>query len=433
MTALLLKGARVIDPASRTDRIADVAVQDGRIAAIDQGLSKSGGQSDTETIDAKGLILCPGLIDPHVHLREPGAEQKETIATGAAAAVEGGFTTVCCMPNTTPALDSPEVVEFIARRAEQANSCRVFSVAAATKGRKGEELAEIHLLHKAGAVGFSDDGDCLASAGVMSRALTTIKPTGLAFMQHCQEPTLTKGSVMNAGALATRLGLTGWPAVAEEIIIERDVRLNKAIGCRYHVQHMSTAGAVEIVRRARAEGQPVTAEASPHHLLLTEDACAEYDTRAKMNPPLRTQRDVQALREAVVDGTVTILATDHAPHTDDEKNQPFDQAPFGLIGLETALALYAEALVHTNLIDWPRLIDLMTIRPARLCALDQQGLGMLKAGGPADITLIDPDAKWTITPDTLAGRSRNTPFMGRSVKGRAVMTIVAGRIVMRRR
>jgi len=436
MTAILFKGARVIDPASRTDRVADVAVEGGLVRAIGPGLAPPAG---AETIDCRDLILCPGLIDPHVHLREPGGEHKETIATGAAAAVEGGFTTVCCMPNTTPALDSPEIVEFIARRAEQAAAAhpsgataRVFSVAAATKGRKGEELAEVHLLTRAGAVGFSDDGDCIASAGMMARALTTIKPTGLAFMQHCQEPTLTKGSVMNSGALATRLGLTGWPAVAEDLIIERDVRLNRTIGCRYHVQHLSTAGAAEIVRRARADGQPVTAEASPHHLLLTEDACAGYDTRAKMNPPLRTQKDVDALRAAVADGTITVLATDHAPHTDDEKSQPFDTAPFGIIGLETALALYAEALVHSKLIAWPRMIELMTINPARLCNLDQRGLGALKVDGPADITLIDPDARWTIAAKDLKGKCRNTPFLGRQVRVRAVMTMVNGRIAMRR-
>lgn len=436
MTAILFKGARVIDPASRTDRVADVAVDGGLVRAIGPDLAAPAG---AETIDCRNLILCPGLIDPHVHLREPGGEHKETIATGAAAAVEGGFTTVCCMPNTSPALDSPEIVEFIARRAEQAATAhpsgataRVFSVAAATKGRKGEELAEIHLLTRAGAVGFSDDGDCIASAGMMARALTTIKPTGLAFMQHCQEPTLTKGSVMNSGALATRLGLTGWPAVAEDMIIERDVRLNRTIGCRYHVQHLSTAGAAEIVRRARADAQPVTAEASPHHLLLTEEACAGYDTRAKMNPPLRTQKDVDALRAAVAGGTITVLATDHAPHTEDEKSQPFDSAPFGIIGLETALALYAEALIHTKLIDWPRMIELMTINPARLCNLDQRGLGTLQVNGPADITLIDPDARWTITVNDLKGKCRNTPFLGREVRGRAVMTMVNGRIAMRR-
>lgn len=427
--AILFKGARVVDPASRTDRVADVLVQGGLVHAIDTGLAAPAG---AETIDARDRILCPGLIDPHVHLREPGAEHKETVATGAAAAVEGGFTTVCCMPNTTPALDSPEIVEFIARRAEQANSARVFSVAAATKGRKGEELAEIHLLARAGAVAFSDDGDCIASAGVMARALTTIKPTGLCFMQHCQEPTLTRNAVMNAGPLATKLGLTGWPAVAEDLIIERDVRLNRTIGCRYHVQHLSTAGAAEIVRRARADNQPVTAEASPHHLLLTDEACATYDTRAKMNPPLRTAADAKALREAVADGTITILATDHAPHTDDEKAQPFDTAPFGIIGLETALALYAEALIHSKLIDWPRLIELLTINPARLCNLDQRGLGSLKPGGPADITLIDPAARWTITTKDLKGKCRNTPFLGREVVGRAVLTMVNGRIAMRR-
>lgn len=464
MGTILIKGGRVIDPAllpSRSpargqapdpahDRLADVAIEDGRIVAIGPSLSGAGGGKTGAdlVIDARDRLVVPGLIDPHVHLREPGQEHKETLESGSEAAVAGGFTTICCMPNTVPALDTPEMVGFIANRARERARCRIFVVAAATRSRKGEELAEITLLAQAGAVGFSDDGDCIASAGMMARVLAAVKEAGVAraaarfangapryaFMQHCQEPTLTRGASMHAGSIAVRLGLTGWPRIAEEVIIERDIRLNRAIGCPYHVQHISSGDSVEIVRRARAEGQPVTAEASPHHLTLTHEACESaggYNTNAKMNPPLREESDVQALREGVADGTIGILATDHAPHSVHEKALPFEEAPFGIVGLETALPLYAETLVHTGLIDWPRLIALMTLEPARLCGLDQSGLGRLKVGGPADVTVIDPDAAWTIDAGSFRSRSRNTPFDGRQVRGRATWTVVGGSIAHR--
>ncbi len=430
MPSILITGGRVIDPASGTDRTANIAVSDDLIGAISPSLPVSAAD---QVIDARGCIVCPGLIDPHVHLREPGQEQKETLESGSRAAVAGGFTTLCCMPNTQPALDTPELIGFIERRAGQSAACRVFAVGAATRGRRGEELAEIALMARAGAVGFSDDGDCVASAGVMARVLAAVKQTGRAFMQHCQEPTLTRGASMHAGEVSTRLGLVGWPRAAEEIIIERDIRLNRAIGCRYHVQHISSGDSVEIVRRARAEGLPVTAEASPHHLLLTHDACDGYNTAAKVNPPLRESRDAEALRRGVADGTITVLATDHAPHTPEEKALPFEEAPFGLVGLQTALPLYAEALVAAGLIDWPRLIALMTVEPARLCGLDARGLGMLKVGGPADVTVIDPDAEWTVRAAEFAGPSKNTPFDGRRVRGRAVATIVGGDVAFIRR
>ena len=422
--SILIRAGRVIDPATDLDETTDIAISDGRIRAIGHGLDPAGAR----VIDADGLLVTPGLIDPHVHLREPGGEHKETIESGARAAVAGGFTTVCCMPNTTPALDSPEMLDVIRARAGERALCRVFPVAAATRGRRGEDLAEIELCARAGAVGFSDDGDVVASAGMMRRVLQTVAPTGLAFMQHCQEPTLTQGSVMNAGDVSVRLGLTGWPRVAEEVIIERDVRLNRDIGARYHVQHLSSGDSVDIIARARAEGQPVSAEASPHHLLLTDEACDGFNTLAKMNPPLRTQRDIDRIREGVASGVITVLATDHAPHSADEKARPFADAPFGIIGLETALALYAEALVHSGAVGWPRLIALLPLEPARLCALDRQGLGRLETGGPADVTLIDPDLEWTISEDDLRGLSRNTPFLGRRVCGRAVGTIVDGRV-----
>lgn len=436
MPTLLIRGGRLIDPITERDQTADVAVQGGRIAAIGAGLDPVDG---CEVIDAEGLIVAPGLIDPHVHLREPGHEHKETLATGTAAAVAGGFTSVCCMPNTSPALDSPEIVRAVLHRAQETARCRVFPVAAATFGRKGEQATEFRLLRDAGAVAFSDDGDVVASAAMMARVLALTADVHSVFMQHCQELTLTAGGVMHAGAVAARLGLRGWPRAAEELIIERDIRLVAAGGgkARYHAQHLSSGGSVEIIRRAREAGLPVTGEVTPHHLLLTDDLVAgesgdAYDTAAKMNPPLREQRDIDALRQAVADGVITVLGTDHAPHSPDEKALPFEEAPFGIIGLETALACYAEALIHTGAIGWPRLIAMMTIEPARLCGLDARGLGRLAVGGPADITLIDPDEAWTITPADLAGKSRNTPFLGRPVRGRAVLACVEGRVVMRR-
>ena len=432
MPSILIRNGRVIDPVSGRDEEADLLIEEGRIRSIRRGIDA---RAD-ETIDATGLIVAPGLIDPHVHLREPGQEHKETILTGSRAAVAGGFTTVCCMPNTSPTLDSPEIVRFVydqARRAE----CRVYPVAAGTVGRKGEKMAEIRLLARAGAVGISDDGDVIASAGVMKSVLTATAAAGLAFMQHCQEPTLTQNAAMHAGGISTRLGLTGWPRIAEEIIIERDVRLVGETQCRYHVQHLSCAGSVDIVHAARERGLPVTAEVSPHHLLLTDEACLGYDTNAKMNPPLRETSDVEALRQGVVDGVISILATDHAPHTADEKSLPFSEAPFGIIGLETALAGYARALVEQGHIDWARLIELLTINPARLCNLDREhlgenGLGELREGGLADVTLIDPAREWTVSESDLAGQSRKTPFLDWTFHARPVMTIVGGVVRMSR-
>lgn len=434
---LLITNGRVIDPASGLDAVADIAIENGVIVSIGKKLSRDGGAAKARIIDATDKIVAPGLIDPHVHLREPGHEHKETIATGSRAAVFGGFTTVCCMPNTSPALDSPELVRFVHDRAQHTAACRVFPVAAATKGRKGEDITEIELLARAGVAGFSDDGDCIASAGMMARVFASVAATGHAFMQHAQEPTLTKGASMHAGEVSTRLGLTGWPRVAEEVIVERDIRLARASGCRYHVQHVSSAESIEMIRRARHAKQPVSGEATPHHLLLTHAACDGYNTSAKVNPPLREEKDVKALREGVADGTITILATDHAPHSRDEKSLPFEEAPMGLIGLQTALPLYAEALIATRLIDWPRMVALMTIEPARLCNLDSRVvdgkceayLGQLREGGVADVTIIDPDAAWTIRASELPGMSKNTPFDGRGVRARATMTIVAGRIV----
>lgn len=458
MSNVLIVGGRVIDPATGYDRVADVAIADGIVAAVGERLSRTHAQ---KIIDAEGCIVTPGLIDPHVHLREPGMEEAETIRSGSLAAAAGGFTSVVCMPNTTPAIDDDAMVEFVYTTAEREGACRVFPVGAVSKARRGEELAEIGLMCRSGAVGFSDDGDCVASAGLMARALQYIKPTGLALMQHCQEATLTRGASMHAGSVSTRLGLTGWPRVAEECIIERDVRLNAGIGCRYHVQHLSSGGSVEIVRRARRAGQPVSAEASPHHLLLTHDLVERgpaggepgrgpaYWTSAKMNPPLRERSDINAIIEGVADGTITVLATDHAPHTPERKALEFEAAPFGIVGLETALALYIRALIEPGVIDWSRLIALLTIEPARLCGLDRLeaadrggwgavygparrsmglGLGRLHVGSAGDATIIDPNLEWTVDAGAFRSLSRNTPFDGWTLRGRAVTTIVGGEV-----
>jgi len=439
MASMLIQGGRVIDPASGRDEIADVAIQGGAIAEIGRSLSSS---AVDEVVDAKGLLVAPGLIDPHVHLREPGQEDRETIETGSAAAAAGGFTSVFCMPNTQPALDRAHLIEFVVEKARRVGTCRVFPVGAATKGRHGETLAEILLMARAGAVGFSDDGDAVASAGVMLEALRACRAADRVFMQHCQEPTLTRGAAMHAGEVSTRLGLGGWPSVAEEVILERDIRLARVAGARYHAQHLSSAGSVDLLRRARGEGMTddagralITGEATPHHLLLTDEAVEHgregrpYDTMAKMNPPLRTPADRSALIDGVEDGTITILGTDHAPHTVESKETDFASASFGLVGLETAVGLYAKALIEPGRIGWGRLIELMTIAPARLGGVDAMGLGRLAVGGPGDVTLIDPDLTWTIRAEAFLSKGRNTPFDGWEAPARAVRTIVAGRTV----
>ena len=426
-SSLLLTGGRVLDPASGLDTTADVLVEDGRVVAIETTPGTLDDRS-TERRDVDGLLVCPGLVDPHVHLREPGQGAKETIETGTASSVAGGFTTVCCMPNTAPALDSVDQVDWVSMRAREKGRCRVFVAAAATLGREGTALAPMHAMREAGAVAFTDDGDGIAEPVMMRRVLQTCASLGTAFMQHCQEPTLTRGAQMHEGAVSARLGLVGWPRVAEELMLERDLRLDREIGARYHAQHLSSGGSVEILRHARADGVPATGEVSPHHLLMTDEACEGFDTHAKMNPPLREESDRLALVQGVADGVITVLATDHAPHTEAEKAEPFEQAPLGIIGVECALPLYAEALVASGAIDWSRLIALMTIEPARLLGLDREGIGRLEVGGPADLTVIDPTCEWTIDAGEFASKARNCPFDGRRVSGRAVLTMVAGNI-----
>ncbi len=424
MATLTITGGRVIDPSQNLDQQTDLLLENGKVARIGR-VSKPVGP----TIDAAGCIVCPGLIDVHVHFREPGHEEKETVKSGAAAAVAGGFTSVCCMPNTNPALDDDGRVRFIYRQSQRANLANVYPIGAITKARAGKELAEIGLMSRRGAVGFSDDGCAVADAGMMEKALRYIAMTGKVVMQHCEDPSLG-GGAMNAGPLATKLGLSGWPRVAEEVIIQRDILLcrHQNYAPRYHVQHVSSGGSVELLREARRHTPNITAEASPHHLLLTEENCSSYDTHFKMNPPLRSAADVKALCQGIADGVITLLATDHAPHTREEKDLEFASAPYGVIGLECALALYIKALIEPGVIDWPRLIALMSCNGAALCGL--AGKGSLASGpgssSDADVTIIDPNLSWTIEADQFVGKSRNCPFDGWSVQGRATAVVVGG-------
>lgn len=418
---ILIQGGRVIDPAGKVDRVADLLLADGKVKAIGDRLSASGAR----IIDAAGLIVAPGLIDIHVHLREPGDENEETIESGSAAAVAGGFTSIACMPNTQPALDDEAAIEYVCRQASRANHCNVYPIGAITKERRGEELAEMGQMVRAGAVAFSDDGVGIAKTGIMYRALQYLLMFGKPLLQHCEDADMAAGGVMNGGETSVRLGLPGINPIAEELMIQRDLTLVRQIGTPYHVCHISTAGAVELVRQAKRDGLPVTTEVCPHHLLLTEEACASFDTNYKMNPPLRTREDIQACLQGVVDGTIDCLVTDHAPHAVAEKELEFLDAPFGIIGLETSLATFAGALVHSGLLDWPALIERMTILPARVLSLNK---GTLAVGADADITLIDPDMEWTIDTRGFKSKGRNCPFHGDTVRGRAVATMVDGEI-----
>lgn len=427
LPSLLIRGGRIIDPQQRLDATGDLLIREGRIAAIETSPGRLTRDDADEVIDAEGRLVTPGLIDIHVHLREPGPSHEETIRSGAEAAVRGGFTTVCCMPNTTPALDSAAQVHFVTSRAAEADQARVFVVACATRNRKGAGPVDYDAIAAAGAVGFTDDGDVIADAGIMRETLRAARRLDRVVMQHCQEPTLTRGAAMNEGPVAERLGQIGWPKVAEELIIERDVRLNRDIGARYHAQHLSSGGSVEILRRAQQAGQPVTGEVSPHHLLLTEAHCETLGPMAKMNPPLRTEADIAMLKSGVEAGVITVLGTDHAPHPLATKQVDFARASFGIVGLECALPLYARALIDEGPIDWPAMIAMMTLNPARVAGLDRLGLGRLAVGGPADVTLIDPDHGWTIRADMFASAGRNCPFDEWDVRGRAVEVIVGGR------
>jgi dihydroorotase len=425
---LLIRGGRVVDPSSRLDSRADILVEDGRISRVGGGLKAKG----AEVFDAGGCVVTPGFIDLHTHLREPGREDKETIATGAQAAAAGGFTAVCAMPNTLPVNDSASTTRFIVETAKREAIVRVYPIGAITRGSKGEELSEYGDLKSAGCIAVSDDGRPVQNARVMRRALEYARTFDLPVIDHCEDLDLSKGGAMNEGPVSAAMGIPGAPTVSETIMVERDVILAEFTGSHVHIAHISTAGAVDAVRRGKARGVRVTAEATPHHLVLTDEAVRahDYDPITKMNPPLRSEEDRKAVIAGLLDGTIDAIATDHAPHTTEDKVCEFDCAAFGIVGLETAFALCHDGLVAGGALDIIRLIQLLSTGPAR--ALGLQG-GTLERGRAADITIFDPAEVRTVKPESFRGKSRNSPFMSRTLTGWPVATIVAGMIVFRSR
>ncbi len=419
---LLLRHGRVIDPSSATDEKLDVLVEEGKITRMERGISADGA---TE-FDLAGLVVCPGFFDMHVHLREPGEEWKETIASGTRAAARGGFSAVACMPNTVPVNDCRSVTEFIRSQARAEGVVAVHPIGCVTKDLRGEQLTEMEEMLQAGACAFSDDGKPVRSSQMMRHALEYSKIFEIPIIDHCEDPTLVDGGVMHEGTVSTALGLKGWPRSAEDIMVQRNILLAESTGGHVHIAHMSTARSARFVREAKAQNIRVTCEVTPHHLLLTDEAVGEYDTDSKMNPPLRVDSDLQGLREALADGTVDAIATDHAPHHRDEKCVEFSRAPFGIVGLETAVSLCLDRLVRTEVIDLTRMVELFTIGPASVLGLDR---GRLRKGGAADITVLDPERRVQVDPAKFASKGRNTPFGGWQLCGAAVMTIVGGRIV----
>ncbi len=415
-------------PVHYDTELTDLLIEDGRVASVlARGEARPEG---AEVFDATGLVVAPGFIDLHTHLREPGQEYKETIATGAAAAAAGGFTSVCAMPNTDPVNDNPAVTSFIIEQAAQARLANVFPVGAITKGSKGAELAEMGEMKRAGIVAVTDDGRSVPSPGMMRRAMEYARGFDLAVMDHCEDRSLAAGGVMHEGGWSLRLGLRGAPALAEESDAMRDCALAELTGARLHLAHVSTRGALEAIRRAKGRGLQVTCEVAPHHFVLTDEAVKDYDTNTKMNPPLRSREHVEALLEALRDGTIDAIATDHAPHHADEKALEFDHAPFGITGLETAVGLALDRLVHEGVVGLERLVELFSVNPARIFNLE--GRGTLRAGAWGDVTILDPELRWTFQASRSKSRSRNTPFDGWTLHGAPVAALVAGRVIHRR-
>jgi len=421
---LLIKGGNVVDPVGGTITEKDILVIDGRIANSGKGLIAGG----AEVVDASGMLVVPGLIDMHVHLREPGFEAKETILTGSRAAARGGFTSVACMPNTRPVADSAAMVSYIREAAFKCGIVNVYPVGAITRGIGGEELAEMGDMKEAGAVAFSDDGSPVMNGGLMRRAMQYARMLGAAIISHCEDKNLSAGGAMHEGAVSTILGLRGIPASAEEVMVARDIILAEETGCRLHIAHVSTAGSIRLVREAKSRGVKVTCEATPHHFTLTDKAVTGYDTSTKVNPPLRTDGDVAAVKEGLADGTIDVIATDHAPHTVEEKDVEYENAPFGLAGLETAVGLVWTGLVNTGVLTPLQAVAKMTVNPAGILGIPR---GTLEVGAVADITVIDPGLAWTVDAGLFESKGRNTPFHGMPLKGRVFMTVVGGRVVMR--
>ncbi|MDB6146533.1 MAG: pyrC [Spartobacteria bacterium] len=424
MNTTMIRNGRLIDPANKRDEVADLVIVDGRIA---EPSATRDAKSGIETIDAANLIVCPGLIDLHVHLREPGFGHKETIASGARAAAAGGFTTIVCMPNTSPPADNPGTIAWIKDRAAEASIVNVLPAGAISKNLAGEELAPLGSLAQAGVVAITDDGHCVQNHELMRRAVEYARMIGLPVLDHCQDYHLVGNGVVHEGYWSTLLGLPGWPAAGEEAIVMRNILLAELCDHHIHCQHLSSAGSVRLLREARARGVKISGEVCPHHIALTDAAIENFDTNCKMNPPLRARSDVDAIFAGIADGTLSILASDHAPHAQFEKEVEFDMAPFGIVGLETELGIFLDLLVHKNrTIDIHRLIQMYTVAPAELLKINA---GTLSIGAVADVTLIDPDLDWTVDTAKFESASRNSPFNGWKLKGRAVRTIVAGKTV----
>lgn len=422
---LLLHGGRIVDPAQNLDKIADLLIEDGKIAGI---LEPNTPIADCERKDVTGKVVVPGLIDIHVHLREPGFEYKEDIESGTRAAAAGGFTRVCCMPNTNPAIDTAAVVRFILERTEQVGAARVHPIGAATRDMQGDAITEMADLKAAGAIAISDDAFPLQSAETVRRVMEYCAMLNLPLLTHNEDKALTHKGAMNEGYTATMLGIPGIPRVAEDIAVARNILLAQLTGCHLHLLHISTAGTVELLRRAKADGINVTGEACPHHWVLTDEACMKYRTDAKMNPPLRTQADCEAVMQGLADGTIDCIVTDHAPHAEYEKEVEFDSAPFGILGLETSFPLTYTTLVKTGVLDFATAIAKMTHIPAQTIGLPP-GTGTLEIGAEADVAVLDLEAEWTIDRESVQSKSKNTPFHGMKVQGRAVFTVVGGRVI----
>jgi len=423
MAKLAIRNGRVIDPATRLDAIRDVLIADGQIVAIGEDLEVPAGADE---FDATGLIVAPGFIDMHVHLREPGFEYAESIETGSRCAAAGGFTSICCMPNTSPVNDSATVTRYIMERASRHAAVNVFPIGAITKGSLGEEMAEIGSMKQAGIVAISDDGRPVMNARVMRRAMETAKSFGIPVIDHCEDLHLSAGGDMNEGVESVRLGLRGIPAASEDVMVARDILLAQLTGVRFHVAHISSRYSIEMVAFAKARDLPISAEATPHHFALADEEMPPYDSNYKMKPPLRGKCDVAAVTRGLVSGAIEAIATDHAPHPGSEKTQEFEKCPFGIIGLETAIGLSLERLVHSGAISLPRLVELFTLGPARILNLDR---GRLAVNAPADITILDPDRAWIYDVNRSCSKSRNTPFHGHAFRGGPVATIVNGSIV----
>jgi len=420
MPKLLIQNGRVIDPGQQMDRVTSLLVDGGRIAGYDVAP-----RGDETILDASGKIVAPGLIVMHVHLRQPGSEEDETIETGTAAALAGGFTSVACMPNTDPPIDSQGSVEFVLHQAAEAGHCNVFVMGCVSKNREGKELAEIGHLVAAGAVAFTDDGAPVFDPELMRRAFEYCLMFDKPLMSHAEIRELTQRGVMHEGLISLNLGLSGIPAAAEDVMVSRDIVLAEATGGRLHVMHVSTSGSVEILRRAKRRGVRVTAEATPHHFSLTDDCLRSFDSNFKMNPPLRSRDHVDAIIAGLADGTIDVIATDHAPHAQEKKMQELDRAPFGIVGLETALGLVVTKLIEPGRLDWPSALAKLTIHPARILGIPK---GTLALGADADITILDPEVRWKVNPAEFRSKSRNTAFGGMELKGRATTVIVGGEV-----